>query len=133
MKRMHGRMMGGHAMDELHRMHGVDVLHGDHGKMRRGAGNDQQAMIKAMREMTREMKAMRKEMKTLRKQVAKKAKPEHYPAPYALIEHWQKHYGNERKFLQHEAESVARLSTNDTTRNLVRVFLLQDAFGSSCC
>ena len=66
----------------------------------------------------------------MRKQVAKKAKPEHYPAPYALIEHWQKHYGNETKFLQHEAESVARLSTNDTTRNLVRVFLLQDELKS---
>ena len=66
----------------------------------------------------------------MRKQVAKKAKPEHYPAPYALIEHWQKHYGNESKYLQHEAESVARLSTNDTTRNLVRVFLLQDELKS---
>ncbi len=66
----------------------------------------------------------------MRKQVAKKAKPEHYPAPYAIIDHWQKHYGNEVKFLQHEAESVARLSTNDTTKNLVRVFLLQDELKS---
>ncbi len=62
----------------------------------------------------------------MRKQVAKKAKPEHYPAPYAIIEHWQKHYGNESKMLQHEAQSVASLSTNETTKNLVRVFLLQD-------
>ena len=62
----------------------------------------------------------------MRKQVAKKAKPEHYPAPYAIIEHWQKYYGDEDKMLQHEAQSVASLSTNETTRNLVRVFLLQD-------
>jgi len=62
----------------------------------------------------------------MRKQVAKKAKPEHYPAPYALIDHWQKHYGNETKMLNHEAQSVATLSTSDTARNLVRVFLLQD-------
>lgn len=62
----------------------------------------------------------------MRKQVAKKAKPEHYPAPYAIINHWQKHYGNEEKMLQHEAQSVAELSTSDTAKNLVRVFLLQD-------
>ncbi len=62
----------------------------------------------------------------MRKQVAKKAKPQHYPAPYAIIKHWQKHYGNEDKMLQHEAQSVASLSMNETTKNLVRVFLLQD-------
>lgn len=62
----------------------------------------------------------------MRKQVGKKAKPEHYPAPYALIDHWQKHYGNETKMLNHEAQSVASLSTSDTAKNLVRVFLLQD-------
>ena len=29
-----------------------------------------------------------------RKQVAKKARPEHYPAPYAIIDIWAKHDGN---------------------------------------
>ncbi len=62
----------------------------------------------------------------MRKQVAKKAKPEHYPAPYAIIEHWQKHFGNENKMLEHEAQSVATLSVSETAKNLVRVFLLQD-------
>jgi 3-hydroxyacyl-CoA dehydrogenase/enoyl-CoA hydratase/3-hydroxybutyryl-CoA epimerase len=62
----------------------------------------------------------------MRKQVAKKAKQEHYPAPYALIDHWQKYYGNESSMLDHEAQSVATLSTSDTAKNLVRVFLLQD-------
>ncbi len=62
----------------------------------------------------------------MRKQVSKKAKLEHYPAPYALIEHWQKHYGNETSMLNHEAQSVASLSTSDAAKNLVRVFLLQD-------
>ncbi len=66
----------------------------------------------------------------MRKQVAKKAKPEHYPAPYAIIEHWQKNYGDEAEFLHGEAESVAQLSTNKTTKNLVRVFLLQDELKS---
>jgi len=62
----------------------------------------------------------------MRKQVAKKAKPEHYPAPYAIIDHWQKHFGNEDKMQQHEAQSVATLSVSETAKNLVRVFLLQD-------
>ena len=62
----------------------------------------------------------------MRKQVSKKAHPDHYPAPYALIDHWSKHYGNEKKMLQHEAHSVAELSITDTAKNLVRVFLLQN-------
>jgi 3-hydroxyacyl-CoA dehydrogenase/enoyl-CoA hydratase/3-hydroxybutyryl-CoA epimerase len=66
----------------------------------------------------------------MRKQVGKKAKAEHYPAPYALIDHWQKHFGDESKMLQHEAQSVANLSTSDTAKNLVRVFLLQDELKS---
>ena len=62
----------------------------------------------------------------MRKQVAKKALPEHYPAPYALIDHWVNNYGNEKKMLQHEANSVAELSTTDTAKNLLRVFNLQN-------
>jgi len=62
----------------------------------------------------------------MRKQVSKKAKAAHYPAPYALIDHWVNHYGNEDTMLQHEAQSVAELSTTETAKNLVRVFLLQN-------
>lgn len=62
----------------------------------------------------------------MRKQISKIALPEHYPAPYALINHWSKHYGNEQKMLQHEAKSVAELSTTLTAKNLVRVFMLQN-------
>ena len=62
----------------------------------------------------------------LRKQVSKKAKAEQYPAPYALIDHWVNHYGNEDKMLRHEAQSVAELSSTESAKNLVRVFLLQN-------
>ena len=62
----------------------------------------------------------------MRKQVAKKARPEHYPAPYALINHWSKYFGDEEKMFKHEAESVAELSTSNTAKNLVRVFNLQN-------
>ena len=63
----------------------------------------------------------------MRKQVARKARAEHYPAPYALIDLWQRYGGNEERMLREEAISVARLATNDTARNLVRVFFLQEA------
>ncbi len=62
----------------------------------------------------------------MRKQVAQKASKEHYPAPYKMIDLWQSHMDNPRKMLQKEIESVASLVTNDTARNLVRVFFLQE-------
>ncbi|MCK4705744.1 MAG: enoyl-CoA hydratase/isomerase family protein [Gammaproteobacteria bacterium] len=62
----------------------------------------------------------------MRKQVASKAKQEHYPAPYRLIEHWQKYAGNEKIMLANEIVEVSKLATTDTARNLVRVFFLQE-------
>lgn len=63
----------------------------------------------------------------MRKQVASKAKPQHYPAPYALISLWQKHASNKKLMLEKEAVAVAELATTDTARNLVRVFFLQES------
>jgi len=57
-----------------------------------------------------------------RKQVAKKARPEHYPAPYAIIDIWQKHNGN----AQAAPEIIDRIIASPTARNLVRVFFLQE-------
>jgi 3-hydroxyacyl-CoA dehydrogenase/enoyl-CoA hydratase/3-hydroxybutyryl-CoA epimerase len=62
----------------------------------------------------------------MRKQVASKARPEHYPAPYSLIDLWQKNAGNKKQMLEKEAIAVAELATTDTARNLVRVFFLQE-------
>jgi len=62
----------------------------------------------------------------MRKQVASKARPEHYPAPYSLIDLWQKNAGNKKQMLEKEAVAVAELATTDTARNLVRVFFLQE-------
>ena len=62
----------------------------------------------------------------MRKQVASKARPEHYPAPYTLIDLWQKNAGNKKQMLEKEAIAVAELATTDTARNLVRVFFLQE-------
>jgi 3-hydroxyacyl-CoA dehydrogenase/enoyl-CoA hydratase/3-hydroxybutyryl-CoA epimerase len=55
-----------------------------------------------------------------------KADPRHYPAPFAIIDLWRRHWGDDARMLEAEARSIARLMVGDTARNLVRVFLLQD-------
>jgi 3-hydroxyacyl-CoA dehydrogenase / enoyl-CoA hydratase / 3-hydroxybutyryl-CoA epimerase len=62
----------------------------------------------------------------LEKQVAKKARREHYPAPYAIIELWKRYGDKPALMMEKEARSIASLFCTDTSRNLVRVFLLQD-------
>ena len=57
-----------------------------------------------------------------RKQVARKARPEHYPAPYAIIDLWQKHGGNALA----APEIIDRIIHSPTAKNLVRVFFLQE-------
>ncbi len=57
---------------------------------------------------------------------AKKVRPEHYPAPYALLRHWLRHAGSARGLYHSEAREVARLLTSDNAQQLIRVFLLQD-------
>ena len=65
-----------------------------------------------------------------RKQVAKKARPEHYPAPYAIIDLWQKQGGNALD----APEVLDRIISSPTAKNLLRVFRLQErlkSFGKS--
>jgi len=64
--------------------------------------------------------------RALHRKVAKKANPDHYPAPFALIEHWRRHGGSAPALYQSEAQQVARLMTGDTAQNLIRVFGLQE-------
>jgi 3-hydroxyacyl-CoA dehydrogenase/enoyl-CoA hydratase/3-hydroxybutyryl-CoA epimerase len=64
--------------------------------------------------------------KQLTAQVRAKARPEHYPAPYAIIDLWSTHGARGTAAYEAEARSIAGLMLTDTSRNLVRVFLLQD-------
>ncbi len=59
------------------------------------------------------------------KQTAAKARKEHYPAPFALIETWRRG-GSLTQRLRNEARAVAKLATTTTARNLIRVFFLQE-------
>ncbi len=61
----------------------------------------------------------------MKKQVAKKASKQHYPAPYAILDVWCQYYGNQKRMMEEEANSVARLIQGDTVQNLIRVFFLQ--------
>ena len=60
------------------------------------------------------------------KQVAGKARKEHYPAPYAIIDLWSRYGASTRTGYEAEARSIAELMCTSTSRNLVRVFFLQN-------
>jgi 3-hydroxyacyl-CoA dehydrogenase/enoyl-CoA hydratase/3-hydroxybutyryl-CoA epimerase len=62
----------------------------------------------------------------MRKQAAAKARPDQYPAPFALIEVWRRGGSSIAQRLRLEARSVAKLAKTPTCRNLVRVFFLQE-------
>lgn len=66
----------------------------------------------------------------LEKQVAKRARKDHYPAPYALIDVWKQHMDDPRRMMREEAASVARLVMGETAQSLVRVFFLQERMKS---
>ena len=55
---------------------------------------------------------------------------EHYPAPYAIVDLWQ-HYGAAGTAgYEAEARSISELMCTPASRNLVRVFMLQDRLKS---
>ena len=58
----------------------------------------------------------------LRSKVARR----HYPAPYALLDLWQRYGAAGPASYDAEARSISALMCSPTSRNLVRVFLLQD-------
>ena len=61
-----------------------------------------------------------------KKQVAKRARPEHYPAPYAIIDLWQKYNGDVHKPSATESCSMQALLSHSTAKNLIRVFSLRE-------
>ncbi len=61
-----------------------------------------------------------------RKQVARRARREHYPAPYAILDLWVKHDGNAMVAPASDPSSVPSLLKTPTAANLIRVFRLQE-------
>lgn len=64
--------------------------------------------------------------KMLRNKVAQKARVDHYPAPCAVIDNWEKLGIDDEQAFTAEAHSIVNLLQHDTARNLIRVFFLQE-------
>jgi 3-hydroxyacyl-CoA dehydrogenase/enoyl-CoA hydratase/3-hydroxybutyryl-CoA epimerase len=62
----------------------------------------------------------------VRKQTAAKARPDQYPAPFAVIEVWRRGGSSIAQRLKLEARSVAKLAQTPTAKNLIRVYFLQE-------
>jgi 3-hydroxyacyl-CoA dehydrogenase/enoyl-CoA hydratase/3-hydroxybutyryl-CoA epimerase len=62
----------------------------------------------------------------MRAEAEKAAPHEHYPAPYALVDLWEKHGGDRAAMLAAERTSFANLMVTPTAQNLIRVFFLRE-------
>ncbi len=62
----------------------------------------------------------------MRNEAEKAAPHQHYPAPYALIDLWEKHGGDKPAMLKAEKRSFADLMVTPTAQNLIRVFFLRE-------
>lgn len=62
----------------------------------------------------------------MRKEAEKAAPHANYPAPYALIDLWEKHGGDKAAMLSAEKASFAKLMVTPTAQNLIRVFFLRE-------
>ncbi|HTS23330.1 MAG TPA: 3-hydroxyacyl-CoA dehydrogenase NAD-binding domain-containing protein [Casimicrobiaceae bacterium] len=65
-----------------------------------------------------------------RKQAERRARREHYPAPYAILEIWTKHDGDALALPASDPASIATLIQTPTAKNLIRVFRLQERLKS---
>ena len=61
-----------------------------------------------------------------RQQVARRASREHYPAPYAIIDLWQRYDGNALAAPPGDRAAIDTLLATPTAANLIRVFHLQE-------
>ena len=69
--------------------------------------------------------------KKMRSQTEKQAPKKHYPAPYALIDLWEKHGDNRKAMSNAETRSFANLMFSDTAQNLIRVYFLRETLKSA--
>ncbi len=60
------------------------------------------------------------------KMVRQRVRQEHYPAPYAVLRCWSRFGGNPLTVPPEDPASIETLANHPTTRNLLRVFFLQE-------
>ncbi|NQE61243.1 3-hydroxyacyl-CoA dehydrogenase NAD-binding domain-containing protein [Caulobacter sp. RHG1] len=94
-----------------------------HAAMRGELRGDGQSLIDKLKDSApaRKLAAGR-----MREEARKQAPPEHYPAPNALIELWERHGGDFEAMKAAEIGSFARLMVSQTAQNLIRVFFLRE-------
>lgn len=63
----------------------------------------------------------------LKRTISKKASKKHYPAPFQIVDNWIQHGIARPQAFTIEAESIGKLFLTDTSKNLVRVFSLQES------
>ncbi len=127
-----GRMLRAHQAKGLGL---VDKLVGEHGSLRWAA---RLAVLKGRKSrgpgrlarLSNTGPARKFLAAQMRKQTASKANPDHYPAPFEMIDAWEQHGDDPRAMLNEEAERVARLINGDTSKGLRRVFWLMDELKS---
>ncbi|GAB4165682.1 MAG: 3-hydroxyacyl-CoA dehydrogenase NAD-binding domain-containing protein [Rhodocyclaceae bacterium] len=64
--------------------------------------------------------------RAVRRRLEAKARREHYPAPYAILDLWRRHDGDPLAARPGEPCSIGSLAMHPSTRNLIRVFGLQE-------
>jgi len=62
----------------------------------------------------------------VRADVRKRAKPKHYPAPFAIVDLWERYGARGDAAMRAEARSIGELLVTPTCRNLVHVFKLRE-------
>ena len=63
----------------------------------------------------------------MREEAGKKARKNHYPAPYALIDLFEKYGDDPKKMIAHEIDAFVPLMASPTAQNLRRVFFLSES------
>ncbi len=89
-------------------------------------GRHKSAPARAARTLMALGPARRYLARRMRGEAGRKAPPEHYPAPYALIDLFEKHGDDWRAMSRGEIDAFVPLMASDTARNLRRVFFLSE-------
>ena len=113
----------------------IDELVGPHGSLRWAARRaiKQKRKSKQPGQLTRLQSigpARTFMARMMRKKVAAKANPKHYPAPFELIDAFEKYGDDPQRMMAEESERVGKLITGDTSKNLRRVFFLMERLKS---
>lgn len=123
-----GRLLGA---PEARRLGLIDAISDRHGSQRwvarnaalRGRKHRGPGVIARLARLSPARKLLAGQM---RKQTKAKARPEHYPGPYRLIDAFEAYGGSVAAMIRAEAENVPELLVGKTSTNLRRVYRLME-------